>query len=200
MVVKEEEILKAAMKTIVREGYNGATTKLIADEAHINEVTLFRKFQSKENILQAVITQQRDDALQILTSTFLSQRARDDSVTIHLESTLRGLGSDLTEFMKTRMDLMILLISEGRRKPFVAKTVSSIPQDMIRQLEKLFREQIHLRKMRDVDPQLAALIFLGFVFYYSLMKEIFGDKVIKDNKKILDGFVDIFLNGVAIPR
>jgi TetR/AcrR family transcriptional regulator len=198
MAVKDEEILKAAMKTIVREGYDGATTKLIADEAGINEVTLFRKFHSKENILQAVIMQQRDNALQALTSAFLSRGVHEDDKgnAPRIATTLTELGDRLIEFMKTRMDLMILLMSEGRRKPSVAKVISSIPQDMIVQLRKLFEEQMRLKKIRDVDPQLAAVTFLGFLFYYSLMKELFNDKVIKENKGILDGFVDIFLNGV----
>jgi TetR/AcrR family transcriptional regulator len=203
MVVKDEEILNAALKIIVREGYDGATTKLIAYEANINEVTLFRKFYSKENILQAVITRQRDSALQALASTFASYNYDDDNNNRNaprIRTTLAELTGRLTGFMKARMDLMILLISEGRKKPFVAKTISSIPQDMISQLEKLFGEQIRLRRFSDVDPQVAALTFLGFLFYYSLMKEIFGDKVIKDDKKILDGFVDIFLNGVAIAK
>jgi AcrR family transcriptional regulator len=202
MAVKDEEVLKAAMKTIVREGYDGATTKLIADEAGINEVTLFRKFHSKENILQAVIMQQRDNALQALTSAFLSREVHQDDKgnAPRIATTLTELGDRLIEFMKTRMDLMILLMSEGRRKPSVAKVISSIPQDMIVQLRKLFEEQMRLKKMRDVDPQLAAVTFLGFLFYYSLMKELFNDKVIKENKGILDGFVDIFLNGVRIAK
>ncbi|HKI10046.1 MAG TPA: TetR/AcrR family transcriptional regulator [Nitrososphaeraceae archaeon] len=202
MTVKDEEILKAAMKTIVREGYDGATTKLIADEAGINEVTLFRKFHSKENILQAVIMQQRDNALQALTSAFLSREVHEDDKgnAPRIATTLTELGDRLIEFMKTRMDLMILLMSEGRRKPSVAKVISSIPQDMIVQLRKLFEEQMRLKKIRDVDPQLAAVTFLGFLFYYSLMKELFNDKVIKENKGILDGFVDIFLNGVRIAK
>jgi len=202
MAVKDEEILKAAMKTIVREGYDGATTKLIADEAGINEVTLFRKFHSKENILQAVIMQQRDNALQALTSAFLSREVHEDDKgnAPRIATTLTELGDRLIEFMKTRMDLMILLMSEGRRKLSVAKVISSIPQDMIVQLRKLFEEQMRLKKIRDVDPQLAAVTFLGFLFYYSLMKELFNDKVIKENKGILDGFVDIFLNGVRIAK
>src|SRR5829696_416614 len=202
MAIKDEAILKAAMKTIIREGYDGATTKLIADEAGINQVTLFRKFHSKENILQAVIMQQRDSALQALTSAFLSRGVHEDDKgnAPRIATTLTELGDRLIEFMKTRMDLMILLISEGRRKPSVAKVISSIPQDMIVQLRKLFEEQMRLKKIRDVDPQLAAVTFLGFLFYYSLMKEIFDDKVIKENKGILDGFVDIFLNGVRIVK
>jgi AcrR family transcriptional regulator len=199
MVVKDEEILDAALKVIVREGYDGATTKLIADEANINEVTLFRKFHSKEKILQAVITRQKDSAIQALASTFARYNHDDNNRNAPgIEITLGELTGRLTEFMKGRIDLMILLISEGRQKPFVAKTISSIPKDMISQLEKLFGKQIRLRRFRNIDPQVAALIFLGFLFYYSLMKELFGDKVVKDSKRILDGFVDIFLDGVAI--
>ena len=117
MVVKDEEILKTAMKIIVREGYDGATTKLIADEAGINEVTLFRKFHSKENILQAIITQQRDNALQALTSAFLSRGVHEDDKgnAPRIATTLTELRDRLIEFMKTSMDFMILSISEGRR-------------------------------------------------------------------------------------
>lgn len=97
IVVKDEEILKAAMKIIVREGYEGTTTKLVADEADINEVTLFRKFHSKENMQQAVITQQRDYALQALTSAFLSQRVHDDNNgnSLRIATTLAELGGRL---------------------------------------------------------------------------------------------------------
>jgi AcrR family transcriptional regulator len=200
MVVKDEQVLMAAIKIFAKEGYEGATTKEIATEAGVNEVTLFRKFHSKENILEAVISQQRDMALKTLASVFPSYKNDDRSnlMTLDMAATLVELGARLAGFMKSRMELMILLISEGKKKPFVATTISDIPQDMIKNLEKIFEEQIRLGKMKkEVDPQLAAVIFLGFIFYYSLTKEIFRDQVIKDNKKTLDAFVRIFLNGVA---
>ena len=55
----EQRILEAALKVFASEGYTGATTRRIAEEANVAEVTLFRKFQSKENLLREVLLQNR---------------------------------------------------------------------------------------------------------------------------------------------
>lgn len=51
----EEKILKAATKLFSEEGYNGVSTKRIAKEAGVNEITIFRTFNTKSELLQAVI-------------------------------------------------------------------------------------------------------------------------------------------------
>jgi AcrR family transcriptional regulator len=50
-----ERILRAASALMAREGPKGATTRAIAGEAGVNEVTLFRLFGSKERLFQAVV-------------------------------------------------------------------------------------------------------------------------------------------------
>ena len=51
-----EQLLEAARKVFAEAGFRGATTRRIAQEAGVNEVTLFRQFGSKEGlILEAVI-------------------------------------------------------------------------------------------------------------------------------------------------
>ncbi len=50
-------ILAAAARVFAREGLTGATTRAIAREAGVNEVTLFRLFQSKARLLAAVVGQ-----------------------------------------------------------------------------------------------------------------------------------------------
>lgn len=52
-----QRLLTAAARVYGRAGLNGATTRAIADEAGVNEVTLFRHFQSKERLLAAVVGQ-----------------------------------------------------------------------------------------------------------------------------------------------
>ena len=47
-----ERILDAARKVFAEHGSTGATTRRIAEEAGVNEVTLFRQFGSKENLLE----------------------------------------------------------------------------------------------------------------------------------------------------
>ncbi len=61
-----EQLLEAAVKVFANAGFRGATTRRIAQEAGVNEVTLFRQFGSKEGlILEAVlraVTRLQDEA------------------------------------------------------------------------------------------------------------------------------------------
>jgi AcrR family transcriptional regulator len=60
-MINRERILEAAARVYAKHGFRGATTRLIALEAGVNEVTLFRTFGSKGALLQAVLTQQNTD-------------------------------------------------------------------------------------------------------------------------------------------
>jgi AcrR family transcriptional regulator len=50
-----EQLLQAAIKVYSTSGVRGATTKRIAQEAGVNEVTLFRHFGSKEALLHEAL-------------------------------------------------------------------------------------------------------------------------------------------------
>jgi AcrR family transcriptional regulator len=57
-MISRERILEAAGRVYAKHGFRGATTRLIAIEAGVNEVTLFRTFGSKSALLEAVLVQQ----------------------------------------------------------------------------------------------------------------------------------------------
>ena len=50
-----QRILEAAEKVFSRDGFQGATTREIAREAHVNEVTLFRHFRTRDELLRETI-------------------------------------------------------------------------------------------------------------------------------------------------
>lgn len=50
-----EALLRAAVKVFAETGTRGATTRRIAQEAKVNEVTLFRHFKSKDDLLKAAL-------------------------------------------------------------------------------------------------------------------------------------------------
>jgi AcrR family transcriptional regulator len=54
-------IMKVALKLFSEQGYYGTTTKQIAQEAGINELTLFRHFGTKENLFQETTSQYVED-------------------------------------------------------------------------------------------------------------------------------------------
>lgn len=56
-MISRERILYAAARVYAQHGFRGATTRLIAQEAGVNEVTLFRIFGSKSALLKEVVEQ-----------------------------------------------------------------------------------------------------------------------------------------------
>jgi len=50
-----DKILEAALKVFSREGISGATTREIARAAKVNEVTLFRYFKNKNELLRQTV-------------------------------------------------------------------------------------------------------------------------------------------------
>jgi len=48
-----EKIIKASLIVLKKEGFTKATTKKIAAEAGVNEITIFRKFENKKNLIDA---------------------------------------------------------------------------------------------------------------------------------------------------
>jgi AcrR family transcriptional regulator len=50
-----EKILDAALDVYGRMGFRGATTRMIAEEAGVNEVTIFRQFGSKSALIEAAV-------------------------------------------------------------------------------------------------------------------------------------------------
>ena len=52
-----QRLLDAAATVFARDGLAGSTTRAIAEEAGVNEVTLFRHFQTKDRLLAAVVGQ-----------------------------------------------------------------------------------------------------------------------------------------------
>jgi len=51
----EQKILEVALKIFAEKWYAGATTRIIALKSVFTELTLFRKFKTKENLYNMVI-------------------------------------------------------------------------------------------------------------------------------------------------
>lgn len=191
----EQRILEAALKIFASEGYTGATTRRIAEEANVAEVTLFRKFQSKENLLREVLIQNRT-AFSALDTLFLIEKDAD------LETDLRILGKNIIKVMKDkkkdgkRRMLMFMLFEEGRRRPEVAEILSSFIQMNIRRLSEYFELQIKNGKMRNINPRSAAITFVSYFVYTSLLRGVVGDSFLGENDEEIERFIDIFTKGI----
>jgi AcrR family transcriptional regulator len=55
-IVRDEDVYRAVMQVVLERGYLGATTKQMAEAAGVSEVTLFRKYENKPELVRQAIT------------------------------------------------------------------------------------------------------------------------------------------------
>src|ERR1043166_752492 len=55
---RRQQILELATELFAKQGYQGTTTRQIAQEVHVNEAIIFRHFPTKEELYWAVIENQ----------------------------------------------------------------------------------------------------------------------------------------------
>lgn len=191
-VSTRNKILETALRLFSREGYLGATTREIAREAGIAEVTIFRHFSSKERLFEEVLG----------TQTFLP--------------TLRGLLLDIKDmpyresmaviarsFLATlavRKDTIMIMQREMRRYPEkIQKIYHTFIDELVGALASYFAGLQEKGVLREFDTELAARSFFGMFFSFFNAEEIMLRKKYRhvDTDKAVETFVDIFVRGTT---
>lgn len=191
----EQKILDAALRVFANDGYTGATTRRIAEEANVAEVTLFRKFQSKENLLKEVLIKNRAEISE-LDNLFRIDKDVD------IETDLCILGKNILKDLKDKKKdskhrmFMFMLFEEGRRRPEVGEILTSVFQMYITRLSEYFELQIKNKKMRNINPRSAALTFVSYFVYTSLLRGVVDDCFLGNGDEEIERFIDIFTNGI----
>ena len=55
-VIEDEMVYQAVVQVVSERGYAGATTKQMAKAANVSEVTLFRKYENKAELVKLAIS------------------------------------------------------------------------------------------------------------------------------------------------
>ncbi len=186
-----EKILETALKLFSQKGYLGATTKEIAKEAGIAEVTLFRYFSSKEALFGEVINTYSF----LPTLKELLEKIRKEPY----EKALKVIAYEFIKVLESKKDLIKIMHSEIQRYPEeIKKIYDNIIEHTIDLLSEYFKELQQKGFLREFDSVFAARAFLGMFFSYFYAKEI--GKCLnlgkEDINEVVNAYVDIFLRGM----
>lgn len=187
-----DKILEAAMVIFAENGYNGATTKKIAEEAGVNEITIFRKFKSKENLLKIVIEKNLRQTLKMLDEIIYMEKSAE------VEIGIKTLGITLKQFLDDKVDFLFILLREGRKRPELMKTFNQFRITLIEHLSEYFQDQMNEGEIRKVDPDLLAIILFSFIFNKSLAGRVYDEYFSKDDSELFEEYTDIFMHGVEV--
>ncbi len=186
-----EELLQAALKVVSEKGYLGATTREIARQAGVTELTLFRHFGSKEKLFGGLLE----------THTFLPKLKEllAELESLSYEEALRLIATRFLLSLKERKSMIKIMHSEINLYPEkIRKVYTTTIEDMRITLAQYFASLRKQGTLRQVSPSIAARMFLGMFFSYFRAEEIMQGKDITKNGQMerhVRGFVDIFVHG-----
>ena len=115
---KRQEILNAAARCIVRDGFRGASTADICKEAGISPGHLYHYFPSKE----AIITDITATGLEQIATRFAEIMQSPNALTALVSGLERHKGKKDAEY-RNRSLLMLDMLAEAGRNPVIAKIV-----------------------------------------------------------------------------
>lgn len=162
----QERILTAAGKLFSQKGFKATTTKMIAQEAGINEVTLFRNFQNKGNIfvqlINANLTEKEGEPL----SKCLS---RDIHTISEVEQMLVDFGILFyNEYLVKNHDIIMINMFEVEQRPQIT---SALPRNFSRIVDMLVEKLNQLQPIiTGSDYSVAALIYVQSLIGTFLME------------------------------
>lgn len=187
----EQKIVDATIFLLDKEGMNGTTTKKIAKKAEVSEVTVFRKFKSKDNLLKIAKIYYSDYFLEKISDIFTNYEDTD------LESLLKHIWGKLVNFLDNNLDIIKIALDELMSNPEEEKIFSKFSDEVLKNLTNIFQEQIDKGKIRKINPSAAALtvfsVIVEGIIFWKFESKVSND----DTNKYPDDFLDIFIKGIT---
>jgi len=188
--ITKQRLLDATLKLISEKGYLGATTREIAQEAGVTELTLFRHFGTKEKLFEDLLK----------NHTFLPRLKEllPELDGLSYEDSLRLIATRFLLSLKERKSMVKIMYSEVTIYPEkIRKLYNKFIEDLTLTLASYFAGLQKRGLLRSVSPEMAAQLFLGVLFSYFRSEEIMRDGGMKKQamEKNIKEFVDIFMFG-----
>lgn len=181
-IVDDAAVFSAVLQVIMARGYERATTKQMAAAAGISEVTLFRKYGSKANLVTRAIQ-------------FISEEMNFESVVHYsgdVHQDLLGIVTRYETLTKSYGQFMAVLLPEIQRRPELRAGMAR-PMRVMQTIGDLIQRYQQEGVLRAEHPLHAAAALLGpLVFFAMAQNVVFASQLPPID---LEGHVSAFLQG-----
>ena len=158
-IVRDEDIFSAVIKVIVLRGYAGATTKEMAEVANVSEMTLFRKYETKAQLVKLAISSIADQ-MDFESATQYSGNLYADLLTVveRYQELATGYGNFLS-----------VLLPDLGRYPELAEIMER-PMGIMRSVRKLIARYQTEGKLKTENPFHTLAALLGPLVYIPMLR------------------------------
>jgi AcrR family transcriptional regulator len=185
-------ILSAALRLFASQGFDGTTTRDLAQAASVAEGTLFRHFPNKKAILIEVAT---NGWVEILTD-LLTELSEMGSYKAIAQVMRRRMWN-----MHKNVDLMRVCFMEAQFHPDLRDRIQlEVIDKMSDVAEAFFQSAMDKGIYRQTNAKLVAKVFLGMfaIAGFSNNTLMEPDASPQEMQEMAEGLADIFLNGVLV--
>lgn len=182
-----DRILNEAIEIFAERGYKGTSIKAIAQKAEVSEMTIFRYFNTKTGIMNAL--------LDAFSFKFPLENDVEKKIEWDLRQDLLLITKVYHEYVKKNEKVLIIKIKEGQR--VFGKSIFDSP-DILRKFLEAYFEEMHLKgkiKKGDFKASANAFICLNFGYFCSGMMADTPFLDI-DEDRFIQNCVDIFVDGL----
>lgn len=186
-------LLEAAHEVFAEEGYRGATTRKIAERAGVNEVTLFRHFSGKDDLLSAAIEQEVEDSA--------ARMARDP-----LPAAPCDLAGELERFLTLALHGFVgaqravrTSLGEWGHRPELDERLTGTSRYIADEVERyLLAAQERGLIRRDISHVVAAQAVLATVFAHGVLHRMTPERFPLGPEESVRAYLSILLEGLAV--
>ena len=184
-----ERLLDAAARVYAETGYRGATTRRIAQEAGVNEITLFRHFGSKTTLIIEAVRQAnlRSNCPEVpLTPAEPVAEIRD------------WVLAELAHLTRLR-SIIRTSLGEVEERPEIIPLIGEQPRDVILALTSYIEQlQRDARATPDIDARTAALTFFGALFADAMGRDVMPELYHESLEEAADRYAALFLRSIGV--
>ncbi len=187
-----QRIIRAALKLFGEVGYTRATTRAIADRAGINEVTLFRHFGSKRELLLA--------CLRAGNQTGFARTFREH-LTGDYPSDIRVMARLQIADTQQNLGILRLLLCDAQAVPDLQEVLALGAAGNRQQLAAYFAEQIAAGVVRaDLNPLLLAQAFDSLFSSHVLFEHFMGSTPLPalPAEDVVESLAGLFIRGTLV--
>ena len=186
-----EKIVSTTFKLLQKDGSEKATTKKIATEAGVNEVTIFRKFENKKNLIE--ITKQY--YLQVLINTLEEIFVFDEGQTI--EEYLKISFYGILNLSDEDFSILKVAMEEVRGVSEKKNLISEVTDVILNKLEEFFKFQIDKGTVReDINPKSLAIMCFSVLFQSVILWKIYDKDLGFETIPYADDIMNILFEGI----
>ena len=186
----EEKIITATFNIVQREGVQKATTKKIAAEAGVNEVTIFRKFENKKNLIEATKDYYMTKLLSRLEETF--DYDEDESIEDYLKHCFYGI----LDFSQEDISIIRVAMQEIKGETDKKLLISHITDTIINKMGEFFKLQLEKVVIKNVNSKAISVMCFSIIFQSTILWQIYGNNADIDSDIFADDYLDIIFNGI----